>query len=237
MMRKGLIMLMLCLAQLGAMAQHTDNQATAVDTTVRHRVLLQTSKGDITVELYNETPLHRDNFLRLVRAGYYDGILWHRVISDFMIQTGDSTTRHAMPDTEVGDYDPGYTLPAEIVYPKYFHKRGALAAAREGDRVNPEHRSSASQFYIVYGYDYGPKALDRIQVRLDSITGGKVKFTPEIRQSYMEHGGSPHLDGTYTVFGEVVEGMEVVRDINHVEVDDRDRPLADVRIVRATVVR
>ncbi len=230
-------MLLLCFLQLGAMAQGMATVLTDTAGGTRHRVLLQTSKGDIIVELYNETPLHRDNFLKLVKAGYYDGNLWHRVIADFMIQTGDSTTRHARPGVEVGDYSPDYTLPAEIVYPKYYHKRGALAAAREGDRVNPEHRSSASQIYIVYGYDYGPKALDRVQTRLDSVTGGKVKITPEIRQSYMDNGGTPHLDGTYTVFGEVVEGMDVVRAINLVATDDHDRPIDDVRILKATVLQ
>lgn len=204
---------------------------------VRHQVLLETTMGDVVVELYNETPKHRDNFLKLVREGYYDGNLWHRVIAQFMIQTGDSTTRHAGPGTAVGDYDPGYTLPAEIVFPKYFHKKGALAAAREGDTTNPERRSSGSQFYIVVGQVFTPGALDRVQDRLNAQTDGKVQLTPEIREYYQLRGGTPHLDGQYTVFGEVVKGMDVVSDIDFVETDGNDRPLQDVRIVKAVVIK
>lgn len=204
---------------------------------VRHQVLLETTMGDVVVELYNETPKHRDNFLKLVREGYYDGNLWHRVIAQFMIQTGDSTTRHAGPGTVVGDYDPGYTLPAEIVFPRYFHKKGALAAAREGDTTNPERRSSGSQFYIVVGQVFTPGGLDRVQDRLNAQTGGKVQLTPEIREYYQLRGGTPHLDGQYTVFGEVVKGMDVVSDIDFVETDGNDRPLQDVRIVKAVVIK
>ena len=204
---------------------------------VRHQVLLETTMGDVVVELYNETPKHRDNFLKLVREGYYDGNLWHRVIAQFMIQTGDSTTRHAGLGTAVGDYDPGYTLPAEIVFPKYFHKKGALAAAREGDTTNPERRSSGSQFYIVVGQVFTPGGLDRVQDRLNAQTDGKVQLTPEIREYYQLRGGTPHLDGQYTVFGEVVKGMDVVSDIDFVETDGNDRPLQDVRIIKAVVIK
>ena len=123
----------------------------AQETTQRREVLIETTMGNIKVELYNETPLHRDNFLKLASEGYYDGNLFHRVIYNFMIQSGDSTSRHAQPGQELGLYSPEYTIPAEIRFPQIFHKRGVLAAAREGDEVNPEHASSASQFYIVYG--------------------------------------------------------------------------------------
>ena len=205
--------------------------------TLRHEVLLQTSMGDIRLVLYNETPLHRDNFLRLVKEGYYDGNLFHRVISNFMIQTGDSTTRHAKPGESVGEYSPDYTIPAEIVYPKYFHKRGALAAAREGDEVNPKRESSSSQFYIVVGTNHSDGDLDRFQERLDEATQGKTKFTKEIRTHYRKKGGSPHLDGQYTVFGEVLEGMDIVKKIDRVFTDDYDRPVDDVRIIKATVVK
>ena len=204
---------------------------------IRHEVLLQTSMGDIRLVLYNETPLHRDNFLRLVKEGYYDGNLFHRVISNFMIQTGDSTTRHAKPGESVGEYSPDYTIPAEIVYPKYFHKRGALAAAREGDEVNPKRESSSSQFYIVVGTNHSDGDLDRFQERLDEATQGKTKFTKEIRTHYRKKGGTPHLDGQYTVFGEVLEGMDIVKKIDRVFTDDYDRPVDDVRIVKATVVK
>lgn len=236
-MKKWLILIAAWLLQLTAFAQSDALTVKTDSSDNRHQVLLQTTKGDIVVELYNETPRHRDNFIKLAKAGYYDGVLWHRVIADFMIQTGDSTTRHAVPGAEVGDYDLDYTLKPEIVFPKYFHKRGALAAAREGDKVNPERRSSAAQFYIVYGYTFGSNSLDKVQMRLDSTTQGKVKLTPEIRQCYMERGGTPHLDGQYTVFGEVVEGMDVVRDIDFVATDDYDRPIDDVRIVKAVVIK
>ena len=236
-MKKFFLLWMLVFAQLPLLAQ-VDSLVVKTDSSaVRHQVLLQTSKGDIVLELYNETPLHRDNFLRLVRSGYYDGILWHRVIADFMIQTGDSTTRHAKPGVTVGEYDLDYRLPAEIVYPKYFHKRGVLAAAREGDAENPERKSSAAQFYITWGYNYSKSALDKVQVRLDETTGGKVKFTPEVCDAYQKYGGTPHLDGQYTVFGEVVKGLNVVRDIDYVETDDNDRPVWDVKILKATVIK
>lgn len=204
---------------------------------VRHQVLIKTTMGDITVELYNETPRHRDNFLRLAREGYYDGNLWHRVISDFMIQTGDSTTRHAAPGAEVGGYSPNWTLPAEIRFPKYFHKRGALGAAREGDTENPKRESSASQFYIVWGFPYGPKGMAKFQARLDSTTNGAVKFPLEMCDYYWSHGGTPWLDGQYTVFGEVVKGLSVVGDIDTVATDERDRPVNDVRITKMIVIK
>lgn len=224
------------MALLPSMAWQSDTLAGDTTADCRTRVLLHTSKGDIVVELYNETPRHRDNFLKLVRSGYYDGILWHRVIADFMIQTGDSTTRHAEPGASVGSYAPDYKVPAEFVFPKYFHKRGALAAAREGDSRNPERASSASQFYIVWGNTYGTMGLDKMQARIDEATQGQVKLTDEVREHYMKYGGTPHLDGQYTVYGEVVSGLDVVRDIVFVDTDDYDRPVDDVRILKATVV-
>lgn len=227
-MKKILLLALLLALQTSLMAQ-TD--------TLRHEVLLETSMGNIRVVLYNETPLHRDNFLKLVKEGYYDGNLFHRVINSFMIQSGDSTTRHAKPGEELGLYSPDYTIPAEIVFPKYFHKRGALAAAREPDDVNPEHASSGSQFYIVYGRRFSEDMIDAAQARLDNSTGGKVVLTPELREAYFKIGGTPHLDGQYTVFGEVVEGLDVVNKIQMVETDAKDRPLVDVKIIKATVVK
>lgn len=205
--------------------------------TLRHEVVLETSMGNVRIVLHNETPLHRDNFLKLVREGYYDGNLFHRVISSFMIQTGDSTSRHAQPGAPAGDYSPDYTLPAEIRYPALYHHRGAVAAARESDDVNPEHRSSASQFYIVHGRRFNEDMLDQVQARLDKATKGKVTIPPALREAYYKKGGTPHLDGQYTVFGEVVEGMDVVQAIQNVETDAHDRPLQDVRILRAVVVK
>ena len=149
--------MMVALTLMSCSANNTGNETTAGEPASAKkndkmtRVELQTSMGNIVIELYNETPLHRDNFIKLVKEGYYDGVLFHRVIKDFMIQAGDGNSKTAGPDTGLGDGDPGYTIPAEFVYPKYFHKRGALAAARVGDQSNPERRSSGSQFYIVTG--------------------------------------------------------------------------------------
>lgn len=236
-MRKTLLFLLFIFSIVPAWSQDDTLVVQTDSSAVRHQVLLKTSMGDIVVELYNETPLHRDNFLKLVRAGYYDGILWHRVISDFMIQTGDSTTRHAKPGEEVGGYDLGYRIPAEIRFPKYFHKRGALAAAREGDAVNPERKSSSSQFYIVWGYNCGPRAMSNYQARVDSITHGAVRFPKEMREYYWDNGGTPWLDGQYTVFGEVVKGLSVVGQLDAVATDQFARPLKDIRIVKAVVIK
>ena len=192
--------------------------------------------GNIRLALYNETPLHRDNFIKNVREGVYDGLLFHRVISSFMIQGGDTASRNAAPGQQLGDTEESYSIPAEICYPQLFHKRGALAAAREGDNVNPERRSSATQFYIVYGRRFTDEMLDKVQERLDGVKGG-VTLTPEVREVYRQKGGTPHLDGLYTVFGEVLEGMDVVREIQWVETDSNNRPVEDVRIIKATVVR
>ncbi len=205
--------------------------------TVRHEVLLQTTMGDIRVCLYNETPQHRDNFIKLVKEGYYDNTLFHRVIYKFMIQGGDSTSRHVLPNEPTGLYSPDYTIPAEIDFPKLFHKRGALAAARESDAENPERASSASQFYIVYGQRFNDEMLDKVQMRIDSVTDGKVKLSPEVREIYKQKGGTPHLDGQYTVFGEVVEGLKIVNEIQMSPTDEKNRPKTDVRILKATLLK
>ncbi len=227
-MQKAILLFAIMVCQLTAFAQ-TDS--------TRHEVLLETTMGNVKLALYNETPKHRDNFLKLVKEGFYDGVLFHRVISNFMIQAGDSTTRHAKPGETLGMYSPDYTIPAEIDFPRLYHKRGALAAAREGDDVNPERASSASQFYIVYGSRMTDFQLDKAQERLNAKTQGKVVLTPELRKVYFEKGGTPHLDGQYTVFGEVVEGLDVVAKIQAVETDSRARPLVDVRIVKASIIR
>lgn len=226
-MKKLLVLMGLCWATMVA----------AQSDSVRHEVLFETNKGNIRIALYNETPKHRDNFLRLVKEKFYDGVLFHRVINRFMIQAGDSASRHAGPDVLLGDTKESYTIPAEIRYPQLFHKRGAIGAAREGDAENPERASSMSQFYIVYGRRYNDEMLDKVQLRLDEQTKGTVTLTPEVREYYKAKGGTPHLDGQYTVFGEVVEGLEVVNDIQWVETDKNDRPLENVRIIKATVVR
>ena len=164
----------------------------------------------------------------------YDSLLFHRVIPNFMIQGGDPDSKNAEPGAILGEGDRPYTVPAEFRLGKgIFHRRGVIAAAREGDDVNPEQRSSAMQFYIVWGRVFDDETLDRLQDRLDQFTGGKVKLTPEMREAYKTVGGTPHLDGQYTVFGEVVSGLDVVDAIQNVSTDDNDRPLDDVRIIHA----
>ena len=198
-------------------------------------VLLETTMGNIRIALYDDTPLHRDNFLKLVGEHYYDSLLFHRVIYGFMIQTGSPDSRHAEPGVALGYKDKDYTIEAEIRLPQHFHKRGAVAAAREGDRTNPERRSSGGQFYIVWGTTHSTLALERMSQKLDSLSHGTMSFTQEMMDHYRRYGGSPHLDGQYTVFGEVVEGMDVVDRIQQVFTDDYHRPVDDVRIIRAVV--
>ena len=257
------------------------NAASKAKTEKMTKVELETSYGNIVVELYNETPQHRDNFIKLVNDGYYDGVLFHRVIKDFMIQTGDGNSKAAGPETTLGDGDPGYTIEAEFVYPKYFHKRGALAAARTGDQVNPERRSSGSQFYIVTGKVYSSEDLKTMTQRMADMKKQEIfrrlvtenqdkiremqqnndqaamqalqneliqqteaeaaenpfTMTDEQINAYTTIGGTPHLDGQYTVFGEVIEGMDVVDKIQNVTTGRMDRPTVDVKIVKARVLK
>lgn len=229
MIAKAAIALLAVMASLSACAQN--------DSLPRREVLLKTSKGDIRIALYNETPRHRDNFIKLVDEGYYDGLLFHRVIYNFMIQAGDSASRNAKPGQMLGDSPEGYKIDAEIRYPQLFHKRGSVAAARESDNVNPKHQSSASQFYIVYGHRFNDAMLDDEQNKLDRLTGGAVKMTPTVRETYKAIGGTPHLDGQYTVFGEVVEGLDVVKEIDWADTDENARPKEDIRIIKAEVVK
>lgn len=240
---------------------------------------IQTTAGPIRIRLYDDTPQHRDNFLKLAEEGFYDGVLFHRVINDFMVQTGDPESKDAKPGQVLGSGGPGYTIPAEIEYPKHYHKYGALAAARTGDEMNPERRSSGSQFYIVTGKKYIPQQLSRMeemavqkqlqayfmqlqrenidtikQLRLANDTVGlenlrqrfiketeaNVKpqtMTEEHVRDYTNKGGTPHLDGQYTVFGEVLDGMNVVEKIQNVATDGRDRPLEDIKILSLKVVK
>lgn len=199
------------------------------------RVEFQTTMGTFVVTLFNETPLHRDNFLKLVREGYYDGLLFHRVIRDFMAQTGDPDSREASAGKRLGEGGPGYTLPAEID-PFLYHWRGAVAAAREPDNVNPERRSSGSQFYIVWGKVQTPEDLSAVNEVIKENTNGATEITPERYQVYRSLGGTPHLDGQYTVFGEVTSGLKVIKKMQAVKTDRNDRPLEDVRIVKARVL-
>ena len=183
--------------------------------------LIETDYGTMKVMLYNTTPKHRDNFIKLAKEGFYDSLLFHRVIKGFMIQGGDPESRHASPSQPLGMGGPGYTLDPEIGAP---HLRGALAAARQPDAVNPQKRSSGSQFYIVQGRTFTDAELDRIE----SQNG--IKYSPEQRKFYKEIGGAPFLDGNYTVFGEVVEGLEVVDKIANTPTGPSDRPLQDIRM-------
>lgn len=196
-------------------------------------VVMKTTMGTIELKLYDETPLHRDNFVQLVKENAFDSLLFHRVIRDFMIQGGDPDSRHAAPGVLLGEGDRPYTLPAEFRLEQgIYHRRGVIASAREGDDVNPEQRSSAMQFYIVWGKVFDDAGLDKVQERLDQRTGGRVRLTPEMREVYKTVGGTPHLDGQYTVWGEVVDGLDVVDAIQRVPTDANDRPLEDVRILR-----
>lgn len=201
----------------------------------RTTVLLETSEGNIRIALSDLTPLHRDNFIRLVKAHFYDSLLFHRVISNFMIQAGAPESKHAEPGKQLGDGDLGYELPAEIRLPQLYHKRGAVAMARENDDVNPEHKSSSCQFYIVWGKTFPSAYIEEQRQRLDSLPGGDIKMTKEMETAYRKVGGTPHLDGGYTVFGEVIEGLDVVEKIQEAYTDDYDRPVDDIRILRATV--
>ena len=188
-----------CLLTSTALAQKSNNQSKKMESN-ETIVLLKTSLGDIKIKLYNETPLHRDNFIKLVNAKFYDGVLFHRVIKDFMIQVGDPESKNAPAEKRLGAGGPGYTIPAEIL-PQFKHKKGAVAAARLGDQMNPKRESSGSQFYIVHSEK-----------------------------------GTPHLDNQYTVFGEVIEGLDVVDKIAAVKTAPGDRPLEDVKLISATIV-
>lgn len=249
-------------------------------------VVISTPKGDITLKLYNDTPLHRDNFLKLAGEGFFDSTLFHRVIRGFMIQGGDPDSRHAAPGIELGNGGPGYDIPAEIT-PNHFHRRGVLAAAREDDKINPKRLSSGSQFYIVQGKVYTQPELDKLVNEQNSLTKQRIfvnimdrpenislrnqffspdakkdslhfkylldtlnsligkeyvqveefRLTDEQRRVYMTIGGTPHLDGKYTIFGEVVSGMDVVEAIALEKTDKNDRPLTDIPFTVKIITR
>ena len=245
------------------------------------KVCFETTYGKITVKLYPETARHRENFLKLVNEGFYNGVLFHRVIADFMIQGGDPDSKTAKQGQMLGSGDVGYTVPAEFIYPKYYHKRGALAAAREGDQENPLRASSGCQFYIVQGRTFSDLELntmeknneqklqaklfqeivatkqnevkqyqlERSQVKLDALRDSILavvnaqiaknptyKFTAQQRSDYKTIGGTPHLDGEYTVFGEVTEGLDIVEKISKATTGPNDRPVEDIKVIKAEVV-
>lgn len=249
-------------------------------------VVISTPKGDITLMLYDDTPKHRDNFLKLASEGFFDSTLFHRVINGFMIQGGDPDSRHAVAGVELGNGGPGYDIPAEIT-PAHFHRRGVLAAAREDDKINPKRLSSGSQFYIVQGKVFTQADLDMVEKEQNSMTKQRIfvnvmdkpenlklrnqffspdakkdsahfqylldtlnliinkeyvlipefRLSDEQREAYTTLGGTPHLDGKYTVFGEVVSGMEVVDAIAREKTDKNDRPLTDIPMKVKIVTR
>ena len=231
-MKKTLLLLFIICSALPAFSQ-PDVKIKKKDR--KRDIEMVTTEGTILLRLSDETPLHRDNFLRLVKTRFYDSVLFHRIIKGFMIQAGDPTSKTAAAGVALGNVDLGYTLPAEF-RPSLFHKKGALAAARKGDNMNPEKRSSASQFYIVQGRTFTDREMDSIEI----VRLGGRKIAPE-RRGYMRTvGGTPQLDSNYTVFGEVVRGLEVVDKIAAVETSkgqDRDRPLQDVRILSTKLVK
>lgn len=230
-MRKLLLLLVTTISLL-ASAQ----QAVKVKKKDRKRdIELVTTEGTMVLRLSDSTPEHRDNFIRLVKSHYLDSMLFHRVIKGFMIQSGDTTSIRAAARVPLGNGGPGYTLPAEMV-PSLFHKKGALAAARQGDDINPERRSSGSQFYIVQGRTFTDAQMDSIEVT--RLQGRKISM--ERREYFRTVGGTPQLDGNYTVFGEVVRGLEVIDKIAATETSkgpDRDRPLQDMRILKVKLVK
>lgn len=200
-------------------------------------VLMVTDKGFILIRLSDSTPLHRDNFLRLVKQRFYDSVLFHRVINQFMVQAGDPTSKSAPAGTQVGGGGPGYTVPAEI-RATLFHKKGVIAAARMGDEVNPLKASSGSQFYIVQGKVFTDAGLDSVeQTRLNGR-----KLAPAHREVYKTLGGTPHLDLNYTVFGEVIQGLPVIDSIaatptGRSKGETNDRPITNLKIIKARLVK
>lgn len=277
-----LTLLVLLASAAGAQTMQTDKKIMSeqIKNEGDVKVLLHTSMGDITLLLYGDTPRHTANFVKRVKAGDYDGVLFHRVINDFMIQTGDPTSKNAPKGKMLGAGDSGEQIEAEFLFPKYYHHRGAIAAARQGDNVNPERKSSGSQFYIVTGRKFSPAQMDQMEHKAqmqhkqevfdslckenrDSImslrrnrdqaglqalqeklvkqteeltAAAPVIYTPEMRDAYVNLGGAPHLDGQYTVYGKVLEGMDVVDRIEKAETDAHDRPVDDIKIISAKVI-
>jgi cyclophilin family peptidyl-prolyl cis-trans isomerase len=231
-MKKWMIV-MICCMTAGNVFGQKDSTVTKKDR--KKDVWLQTSMGNMVVRLSDSTPLHRDNFLKLVKVGFYDSILFHRVIQNFMIQAGDPQSKHAEAGKPLGMGGPGYTIPAEFRL-TLFHKKGVIAAARMGDNVNPEKKSSGSQFYIVQGKIFTDAGLDSTEIF--RLNGRKIPA--EQREVYKTLGGTPHLDQNYTVFGEVVKGLDVIDKIAAVKTSagpDRDRPLEDVMILKAKLIK
>ncbi len=283
-MIKNLLLLLFMISISGSCGAKT-----SIDTSKNNKtnepethVLIKTTKGEIVIKLYNETESHRNNFVKLVSENYFDSLLFHRVIKNFMIQAGDPDSKNATKDKALGAGGPNYTIESEFVYPKLFHKKGALSAARQADQVNPERRSSGSQFYIVTGKIYKESELRSMEQQLqqqekqnifnnlclenreliisvqekndreelnklqekfilqtDSIikTKGAIRFTKEQVEAYTTIGGTPFLDNQYTVFGEVIEGLDIVDKIQNISTNNLDRPNEDVIILTTKIIK
>ncbi len=198
----------------------------------RSIVRIETTAGTMRVALSDDTPLHRDNFLTLVADSFYNGLLFHRVMENFIIQAGDPDSRDAKPGDKLGEGGTGYIIPPEFDLPYLYHWRGALAAARRPDELNPYQYSNGSQFYIVWGYRHKTSQIDKARALLNGLN---IELTYQMALDYEMRGGTPTLDGQYTVFGEVIEGLEIVEKIQAVPTDDNDRPLQDIAIIRMSV--
>lgn len=216
-------------ASLESLGSHANAAVSAENKKIKGLVL-ETDAGNITIRLFNETPEYRDNFIKLVKEHYFDSLLIHRVITSFGIQSGAADTRYARKGDIVGYKGPGYTVPSHIV-PGLYHKRGMIGSPRKPDTENERLRSDGSQFYIVSGRKYFDEELNDLEKE------NNYKFSAEQRQTYKTVGGAPHLDGTYTIFGEVVSGMDVVDKIVQVETDREWRPLKDIRLIRITILK
>lgn len=224
-MKNILILSLILFVSVNISAQKRRDKNKEKETTI----LMKTTFGDITIKLYNQTEYHKNNFIKLVKEKFYDSILFHRVIKDFMVQAGDPNSKNAAANQSLGNGGPGYTVPAEIT-PKFFHKKGVLSAARQGDNVNRTRRSSGSQFYLVTGKKYTDAELNDLEANY------KTKFTDEQREAYKTVGGTPHLDGQYTVFGEVVKGIEIIDKIQVVKTGVSNRPVKDVKIISMKIL-
>ena len=195
----------------------------------RVKVKIETEHGVMIAELYNETPIHRDNFIKLIEKEFYNDTLFHRVIPNFMIQGGDPISKEENPSQQIGNGGPGYTLPAEF-NPNLIHKKGALAAARMGDAVNPKKESSGSQFYIVEGQVYDAQRIEMIEKRMG------MSLTDTQKEIYSTVGGTPHLDGSYTVFGEVVKGLEIISKISNLKRNKNNLPL-EKAVMKVSIIQ